>query len=173
MEQISGLNESIENSNAWSVDYNSIVAIIYKLIRRSVDQKRPWKVRIKAMNIITNFNSKIKLWKCSCQASSSWWNLSSRSLWQVQTWYTDGMDYKLLQTHLSSVCIKSFYVLKLTDSAFWRTNPLAGWIAWWKRSKDNRWVQKMESNYRCSSYFRYWHWNCECQLLSCMQLCWN
>ena len=37
MEQISGLNKSMENSNALSVDYNSIVEIIYKLIGKSVN----------------------------------------------------------------------------------------------------------------------------------------
>ena len=61
MEQILGLNESMENSNASSVDYNSIVEIIYKLIGRSVNQGKSVKVSIQAMNILTNFKSTIRL----------------------------------------------------------------------------------------------------------------
>ena len=61
MEQILGLNESMENSNASSMDYNSIVEIIYKLIGRSANHGKPEKVSIKAMNILTNFKSTIGL----------------------------------------------------------------------------------------------------------------
>jgi len=61
MEQLSESNGLMEHFIVSSVEQNSIVAIIYKAIGKSVGQKKQAKVTVTPMNILTNFYSTIEL----------------------------------------------------------------------------------------------------------------